>query len=127
MTGARACEARAWPRRARGGSSRRATVGPVPVVVVMEVSAMRIVGLILVLLGGLALGCWGFARSAREPGAEQAQAKREPDDVLLVSPVVSGIVMVSGLLLLATSARREDPSEEPPTPRIDRTHPRPLE
>jgi hypothetical protein len=70
---------------------------------------MRIIGLILVLLGGLALGYWGFVRVAGDSGAARAQVRRDLDTVLSVSPVVSGIAVVSGLLLLATEVRREEP------------------
>ncbi len=62
---------------------------------------MRCVGLILVILGALALGYQGFAHAASE----------EPfgaSDELSVPPLVSGIVVVSGLLLLASGGRRAD-------------------
>ncbi len=62
---------------------------------------MRFVGLILVILGALALGYQGFAHAASEEtfGAS---------DELSVPPLVSGIAVVSGLLLLASGGRRAD-------------------
>lgn len=62
---------------------------------------MRFVGLILVILGALALGYQGFAHAASEEtfGAS---------DELSVPPLVSGIVVVSGLLLLASGGRRAE-------------------
>ena len=56
---------------------------------------MRIIGFILVVLGALALAYEAFARAAR--GA---------DRTLWIPPVVGGIVLVSGLLLLAAVGRR---------------------
>ena len=58
---------------------------------------MRGIGYILVILGALALGYEGFIRAGR--GAEQA---------VRVSPVLGGIVLVSGLLVLAVSGRRAE-------------------
>ena len=58
---------------------------------------MRILGLILVLIGGLALAYHGYVQAARgAPGG------------LAVPPVVSGIVVAAGLLLVATSGRRTE-------------------
>ena len=58
-------------------------------------AVMRFVGMILVMLGGLALGYHGFRHVASND--------RDP---LAVPPVASGIAVVSGLLLLASSGRR---------------------
>lgn len=66
---------------------------------------MRIIGLILVMIGGLALGFHGFANVARERG-EVAPAVGIAEDVLSVPPVMSGIAVVSGLILLASGGRR---------------------
>ena len=55
---------------------------------------MRIIGFILVLLGALALGYEGFFHAAGEKGR-----------ALWVPPVVGGIALVSGLLLLAAQGR----------------------
>lgn len=56
---------------------------------------MRVVGIILVVLGALALGYYGF-RSAMGDGQ------------LWVSPVASGIALVCGLIVLATRGRKEE-------------------
>ena len=56
---------------------------------------MRIIGFILVLLGALALGYESFFHVAGERGR-----------ALWVPPVVGGIALVSGLLLLAAVGRR---------------------
>ena len=58
-------------------------------------AVMRFVGMTLVMLGGLALGYHGFRHVASND--------RDP---LAVPPVASGIAVVSGLLLLASSGRR---------------------
>lgn len=62
---------------------------------------MRLIGIVLVLIGGLALGYQGFAQfgpvvpSGAEPWWH-------------LSPVGGGIALVSGLLFLASSGRREE-------------------
>ena len=67
---------------------------------------MRMIGLILVMLGGLALGYQGFAHVAgdRTDGATDEMSRDR--DALAVPPVTSGIAVVSGLLLLASGGRR---------------------
>jgi hypothetical protein len=55
---------------------------------------MRIIGFVLVVLGALALGYEGF------------HATQEKGRTVLVPPVAGGIVLVSGLLVLAVSGRR---------------------
>lgn len=67
---------------------------------------MRFVGLILVMLGGLALGYQGFTHVAGERPAGGADQTGRDRDSLTVPPVASGIAMVSGLLLLASGGRR---------------------
>jgi hypothetical protein len=66
---------------------------------------MRIIGLILVLLGGLALGYQGFVHAGGRSGEAGAGPAARQREELSIPPVVSGIAVVSGLLLLA-SARR---------------------
>ena len=56
---------------------------------------MRIIGFILVLLGALVLGYEGFFHTAGER-----------ERTVWVPPVVGGIALVSGLLLLAAVGRR---------------------
>ncbi|QJW99012.1 hypothetical protein FTUN_6608 [Frigoriglobus tundricola] len=68
---------------------------------------MRVIGLLLVMIGGLVLGYQGL-NSAR-PGADATPApERATDSISSVPPVASGIVVVSGLLLLASARRSED-------------------
>ena len=56
---------------------------------------MRIIGFVLVVLGALALGYEAFVRAT----SEMTQA-------VWVPPVVGGIALVSGLLVLAVVGRR---------------------
>lgn len=70
---------------------------------------MRWIGMVLVLIGGLALGYRGFEtqiRSGRAAEVGPVETQREPWWYL--SPVAGGITLVSGLLLLASSGRREE-------------------
>jgi len=60
---------------------------------------MRVMALVLVVLGCLGLGQYGY----RTVTGESAQA---PPESAEVSPAVAGIAVVSGLLLLTTSTRR---------------------
>ena len=66
---------------------------------------MRVIGLILVVLGGLALGWQAYIEVARTDGEAAAL---ERTNTRLVPPIVSGIMVVSGLLLLTTSGRRDE-------------------
>lgn len=70
---------------------------------------MRILGIVLVILGALALGYGGFTYVTREKvvdaGPVQVTADREK--TVWIPPVVGGIAVVSGLLLIATSGKRE--------------------
>jgi len=71
---------------------------------------MRLVGIGLVALGALTLGAQSFGPLFRGPaaGADPAQERVEGSDrVAWVSPVVGGIAVVGGLLLLATDGRRD--------------------
>ena len=70
---------------------------------------MRILGILLVLLGGLTLGYEGFQSLTWEPNStEVKEISREYTAEAHVPPVVSGIAVVSGLLLLATGNRRDE-------------------
>ena len=66
---------------------------------------MRIIGLILAMLGGFALCYQGFNFS--QPASTERQSPHT-DDVFGIPLVVDGIVVVSGLLLLASGGRRVD-------------------
>jgi len=71
---------------------------------------MRLIGIVLVLLGALALGVEGFGSlfqgraAAAGPTVERAEANGKSG---WVSPVVGGIALVGGLLLLASDGRRD--------------------
>jgi hypothetical protein len=71
---------------------------------------MRVVGIVLVILGALALGYGGFTYVTRQnlvdAGPVQITANREK--TVWIPPVVGGIAVVTGLLLLATSSRRAE-------------------
>jgi len=69
---------------------------------------MRVVGLILVVLGALGLGYQGFTYVTKEKvvDAGSVQVSREKENTVWIPPVVGGIVLVSGLILLATGGRK---------------------
>ena len=69
---------------------------------------MRLIGIVLVLVGALALGIREFAplpRGQYGVPPEHARADRD-DDRTWVPTVLGGIAVVTGLLLVATDARR---------------------
>jgi len=68
---------------------------------------VRILAITLVILGALALGYQGFTYVTREPVAQAGpvQVTAEKEKTVWIPPVVGGIVVVSGLLLLVTSRR----------------------
>ncbi|MBX9624290.1 MAG: hypothetical protein K2X82_10825 [Gemmataceae bacterium] len=61
---------------------------------------MKVLGIVLVLLGSLALGFYAFRYLGGTPAGGEAAAG-------WASPVVAGIVVVGGLLILAGTGRRE--------------------
>jgi len=68
---------------------------------------MRVIGIILVLIGGLTLGYQGFETRIRSTEQETDQSVTQKESGHL-SPVAGGIALVSGLLLLASNPRREE-------------------
>jgi len=70
---------------------------------------MRIVGIILVVLGALGLAYQGFTYVTKEKvvDAGPVQVSREKENTVWIPPVVGGIALVSGLILLATGGRKE--------------------
>ncbi|MBA4189589.1 MAG: DUF3185 domain-containing protein [Planctomycetaceae bacterium] len=70
---------------------------------------MRMIGLALVILGALALGYQGFTYVTREKvvdaGPIQVSADRER--TVWIPPVVGGVAVVAGLVLLASGTRKE--------------------
>ncbi len=70
---------------------------------------MRVFGLLLVLFGALALGYQYFTYVTRdEVDADGGRVVVDRLHTLWVPPVVGGIVVVSGLLLVATDNRRAE-------------------
>lgn len=68
---------------------------------------LRIVAVLLVAIGALGLGWEGFtyATAERSDGSGEVTERRH---TLWVPPVVSGIAVVSGLILLASNGRRDE-------------------
>jgi len=60
---------------------------------------MRVLAIVLVVLGCLGLGRYGFRSMAGSPDRAAASAAEVP-------PAVAGIAVVGGLLLLTTATRR---------------------
>lgn len=67
---------------------------------------MRIIGIILVVLGALALG-YGDITYTPPARPEGNPAATNTPKTVRIPPVVSGIVVVGGLLMIATASRRE--------------------
>ena len=68
---------------------------------------MRIIGLILVLLGGFALGLSDIqVTKARSLSPRSSTARA--NGPYTIPPIASGIAVVSGLLLLASGGRRDE-------------------
>jgi hypothetical protein len=70
---------------------------------------MRIVGIILVVLGALGLGYQGFTYVTTEKVVDigPVEVSREKENTVPIPPVVGGIALVSGLLLIATGGRKD--------------------
>ena len=69
---------------------------------------MRIVAIVLIVLGALALGYQGFTYVSREKvvdaGPIQISADRER--TVWIPPIVGGVAVVAGLALLLTAGKR---------------------
>ncbi|MDB5310859.1 MAG: hypothetical protein JWO38_5061 [Gemmataceae bacterium] len=71
---------------------------------------MRVFAIVLVVLGAIALGVQSFGSlfPGRAGGRSNTEVIRAEDDASVwMPPVVGGIVVVSGLLLLVTDTRRD--------------------
>lgn len=70
---------------------------------------MRMLAIILIVLGALALGYQGFTYVSREKvvdaGPIQISADRER--TVWIPPIVGGIAVVAGLALLLTAGKRD--------------------
>lgn len=68
---------------------------------------MRLFGIIMIVLGALSLGYGGFSYISREKvvdaGPIQVSADRER--YVFIPPVVGGVAVVAGLVLLASGRR----------------------
>lgn len=67
---------------------------------------MRTIGIVLVVLGALALGYWGFAPGGASGGEAEGQAAEAPERPGGIPPLASGIAVAGGLLLIALAAKR---------------------
>lgn len=69
---------------------------------------MRILGIALTALGALALGHRGLVYATREEGAAGPVAeKRGKEKGAGIPPVAAGIVTVTGLIVIATTGKRD--------------------
>ena len=69
---------------------------------------MRMVGIILVVLGALALGYQGFTYVSRDTVVDAGPVKVTADreKTVWIPPVVGGIAVVAGLIAIAAGGRR---------------------
>jgi len=67
------------------------------------------IGLILVILGALALGYGGFTYYTREPVAKVGSVEVSADrqNTVWIPPVVGGIGVAAGLVLMLVGGRKE--------------------
>lgn len=70
---------------------------------------MRTIGMVLVLIGALVLGFEGFGHLVRERAAEEAPAahRAAAQRPGWLQPVLGGIAVAGGLLLLVTEGRQD--------------------
>ncbi|QEL13632.1 DUF3185 domain-containing protein [Limnoglobus roseus] len=68
---------------------------------------MRLIGIILIALGALSLGYGGFSYVSREKvvDAGPIQVSADKEKYVFVPPVVGGIAVVAGLVMLASGKR----------------------
>lgn len=70
---------------------------------------MRMLGIILVVLGALALGYGGFSYVTNETvvDAGPVEVNAERERTVMIPPIVGGISVVGGLLLLVAGTKRD--------------------
>jgi len=70
---------------------------------------MRIVGLVLVILGALALGYGGFTYVTHEEvtDAGTAEGTVGKEKTVWIPPTAGGIALVTGLIVLVTTGERD--------------------
>ena len=70
---------------------------------------MRIIGIVLVILGALALGYGGFSYVSREKVADAGpvQVTADRQHSVWIPPVVGGIAVAAGLVLMVVGGRKD--------------------
>jgi hypothetical protein len=73
---------------------------------------MRIIGIVLIILGALALGYQGFTYVTREKVADigPVQVTAEREKTVWIPPIVGGAAVVTGAALLLLGSRRSGPT-----------------
>ena len=71
---------------------------------------MRMLGLIIVILGALALGYGGFTFVTREKivDAGPVQITKDKENPVWIPPVVGGVAVAAGLILMVVGGGRKD-------------------
>ncbi len=72
---------------------------------------MRILGIVLIVLGILALGYQGFTYVTNDRVAEvgPVQVRAEREHTVWIPPVVGGVAVIAGAALLVLGSRRTTP------------------
>jgi hypothetical protein len=72
---------------------------------------MRIIGIVLIILGGLALAYQGFTYVTREKVAEvgPVQVTAEREKTVWIPPVVGGAAIAAGAVMLVLGSRKRGP------------------
>ena len=67
-----------------------------------------IIGIILIVLGvvGFALGGFSFTQREKVLDVEPIEATAEDKETVPIPPILAGLALVAGVVLVATSARR---------------------
>ena len=70
---------------------------------------MRVFGIILVIIGALALGYQGFTYVTKETvvDAGPVQVSRDKENTVWIPPVIGGIAVACGLLVIALGGKRD--------------------
>ena len=71
---------------------------------------MRMIGLVIVILGALALGYGGFTYVTREKivDAGPVQITKDKENAVWIPPVVGGVAVAAGLVLMVVGGGRTD-------------------
>ena len=71
---------------------------------------MRMIGLIIVILGALALGYGGFTYVTRDTVAKVGDVKitADKENAVWIPPVVGGVAVAAGLVLMVVGGGRKD-------------------